>query len=47
MKNIKCHKTTQKHENKYLWVISDEYGHTIIQIYSEQEPTDLINYLKG
>ena len=32
--------------NKYLWAVSDEYNHTIFQLYSEVYPKHLEKMLK-
>ena len=38
----------QKKEKKYkiLWAFIDEYGHTIIQVYSEKYPKYIKEFLK-
>lgn len=46
MNEITYEKMSQIDGNKKLYAILDQYGHTIIQVWSETEPIDIINILK-
>jgi len=45
MKNITYSKTSQIDGNKKLYAITDEFGHTVIQVWSELKPIELIKTL--
>ena len=45
MKDIKCVQLTMFINGKPLWVISDMYGHTILQVVSVEEPISIINLI--
>ena len=45
MKNIKCVQSTMFINGKSLWVISDMYGHIILQVIAVKESIAIINRL--
>ena len=46
-KIFKISQMSQKNGKDILWAIIDEYGHTMVQIWSEKEPIEYVKDLGG
>lgn len=46
-RNFTISKMSQTNGKYFLWAVIDEFGHTMVQVWDEKEPTDVVTDFGG